>query len=105
MNFPCFIRHVIKIATFAGILKILPVFIFIIPGMIALALARTGDYSGLNAMVDAQGEVVRDIIGDRASCVWQKQRLGTGHAVLQAKKALKGFLKRVKMKMLVKKFL
>jgi SSS family solute:Na+ symporter len=43
---------------FAGILKILPVFIFIIPGMIALALARTGDYTALNGMVDARGEVV-----------------------------------------------
>ena len=32
---------------FAGMLKLLPVFIFIIPGMIALALARTGDYGAL----------------------------------------------------------
>ncbi len=31
---------------FAGILKLLPVFIFIIPGMIALALARTGEFCG-----------------------------------------------------------
>jgi SSS family solute:Na+ symporter len=45
---------------FAGILKLLPVFIFIIPGMIALALARTGDYSGLNVMVDAQGNAIRE---------------------------------------------
>jgi len=43
---------------FAGILKLLPVFIFIIPGMIALALARTGDYAGLNGMVDAQGNAI-----------------------------------------------
>jgi SSS family solute:Na+ symporter len=40
---------------FAGFLKLLPVFIFIIPGMIALALARTGKVPGLGVMVDAQG--------------------------------------------------
>jgi SSS family solute:Na+ symporter len=43
---------------FAGLLKLLPVFIFIIPGMIALALARTGDYSALSQMVDADGNVI-----------------------------------------------
>lgn len=45
---------------FAGVLKLLPVFIFIIPGMIALALAQTGDYPLLDPMVDAQGNVVPD---------------------------------------------
>ncbi|MBT8396588.1 MAG: sodium:solute symporter, partial [Gemmatimonadetes bacterium] len=45
---------------FAGILKLLPVFIFIIPGMIALALAQTGDFSALNTMVDAEGNVIRE---------------------------------------------
>jgi SSS family solute:Na+ symporter len=43
---------------FAGWLKLLPVFIFIIPGMIALALAKTGRTPGLAAMVDASGNVV-----------------------------------------------
>ena len=43
---------------FAGMLKLLPVFIFIIPGMIALALARTGDYGALSQMVDADGNVI-----------------------------------------------
>jgi SSS family solute:Na+ symporter len=43
---------------FAAFLKLLPVFIFIIPGMIALALARTGRASGLEAIVDASGQVV-----------------------------------------------
>ncbi len=43
---------------FAGALKILPVFIFIIPGMIALALAKTGQYATLDPMVDAQGNVI-----------------------------------------------
>jgi glutaredoxin len=43
---------------FASFLKLLPVFIFIIPGMIALALARTGRVPGLTSMVDASGNVV-----------------------------------------------
>jgi solute:Na+ symporter, SSS family len=43
---------------FAGILKLLPVFIFIIPGMIAFALARTGQYTELNAMIGPDGNVV-----------------------------------------------
>jgi SSS family solute:Na+ symporter len=43
---------------FAGFLKLLPVFIFIIPGMIALALARTGKVPGLGVMVDAHGQVI-----------------------------------------------
>jgi len=42
---------------FAAFLKLLPVFIFIIPGMIALALARTGRAAGLESMVDATGQV------------------------------------------------
>jgi SSS family solute:Na+ symporter len=43
---------------FAAVLKLLPVFIFIIPGMIALALAQSGQYEGLNQIVDANGDVV-----------------------------------------------
>jgi SSS family solute:Na+ symporter len=43
---------------FAGFLKLLPVFIFIIPGMIALALARTGRATGLETMVDAGGNAI-----------------------------------------------
>lgn len=43
---------------FAGILKLLPVFIFIIPGMIAFALAQTGSYDVLNQMVDSQGNAI-----------------------------------------------
>ena len=45
---------------FAAYLKLLPVFIFIIPGMIALALAKTGlGGPGLAAMVGADGTAVR----------------------------------------------
>ncbi len=43
---------------FAAFLKLLPVFIFIIPGMIALALARTGRVPALGGLVDSRGEVI-----------------------------------------------
>jgi SSS family solute:Na+ symporter len=43
---------------FAAFLKLLPVFIFIVPGMIALALARSGRYPALSTIVDAQGNAV-----------------------------------------------
>ena len=43
---------------FAGFLKLLPVFIFIIPGMIAIALARTGQVPALGALVDANGQAI-----------------------------------------------
>jgi SSS family solute:Na+ symporter len=43
---------------FAAFLKLLPVFIFIIPGMLALALARSGKVVGLESLIDAAGNVV-----------------------------------------------
>ena len=43
---------------FAAFLKLLPVFIFIVPGMIALALARTGKVPALGVLVDSSGNVV-----------------------------------------------
>jgi solute:Na+ symporter, SSS family len=43
---------------FAAYLKLLPVWIFIIPGMIALALARTGKVPGLEVMVDSAGNPI-----------------------------------------------
>jgi SSS family solute:Na+ symporter len=46
---------------FAAFLKLLPVFIFIIPGMIALALARTGRAPGLGTMLDANGNTIPDL--------------------------------------------
>ena len=42
---------------FAAYLKLLPVFIFIIPGMIALALAKSGA-PGLSSMVSPDGQVI-----------------------------------------------
>jgi SSS family solute:Na+ symporter len=43
---------------FAAFLKLLPVFIFIVPGMIALALARTHRVPALDVLVDSAGQVV-----------------------------------------------
>jgi SSS family solute:Na+ symporter len=43
---------------FAALLKLLPVFIFIVPGMIAVALARTGRMRGLESLVASDGTVV-----------------------------------------------
>lgn len=46
---------------FAGLLKLLPVFIFIIPGLICYALAKTGQNPALaGALIDSQGNVIRD---------------------------------------------
>src|SRR5213083_1579572 len=47
-----------RVSIFAAYLKLSPVFLFIIPGLIALALAKTGRAPGLGAMVDAQGNVI-----------------------------------------------
>ncbi|MGH9836144.1 MAG: sodium:solute symporter family transporter, partial [Blastocatellia bacterium] len=43
---------------FASFLKLLPVFIFIIPGMISLALAKSGKVPALGLLVDANGQAV-----------------------------------------------
>jgi SSS family solute:Na+ symporter len=46
---------------FAAFLKLLPVFIFIIPGMICLALAQSGQIPEIQqALLDANGAVLRD---------------------------------------------
>ncbi|MEQ8209244.1 MAG: sodium:solute symporter [Lacipirellulaceae bacterium] len=44
---------------FAAFLKLLPVFIFIIPGMICFALAKQGETAGLDVLIDESGQVVR----------------------------------------------
>lgn len=43
---------------FAAFLKLLPVFIFIIPGMIALALAKSGKVAALSQMVGPDGKAI-----------------------------------------------
>jgi SSS family solute:Na+ symporter len=46
---------------FAAILKLLPVFIFIIPGIITFALAKSGRIAEIqHILLDANGEVIRD---------------------------------------------
>jgi solute:Na+ symporter, SSS family len=46
---------------FAALLKLLPVFIFIIPGIICFALAKTGGNAALqHALIDSQGNVIRE---------------------------------------------
>ena len=45
----------------AAFLKLLPVFIFIIPGMICFALAKSGQVASIqNVLFDAQGNLLRD---------------------------------------------
>jgi len=45
----------------AAMLKLLPVFIFIIPGMIAFALAQSGKIDAIQAeLFNANGELMRD---------------------------------------------
>ncbi|MGE5359547.1 MAG: sodium:solute symporter [Bacteroidales bacterium] len=46
---------------FAAFLKLFPVYLFIIPGMIGLALAKSGTVPGLAPMVDGHGEPVRQV--------------------------------------------
>jgi SSS family solute:Na+ symporter len=43
---------------FAAFLKLLPVFIFIIPGLICFALAKSGKVEALTGILDANGEVI-----------------------------------------------
>jgi SSS family solute:Na+ symporter len=45
----------------AAFLKLLPVFIFIVPGMVTLALAKTGAAPNLAAMLDANGAAKPDL--------------------------------------------
>jgi len=46
---------------FAGFLKLLPVFIFIIPGMICFALAKSGKVVAIQQILfDANGQIIRD---------------------------------------------
>jgi SSS family solute:Na+ symporter len=46
---------------FSGFLKLLPVFLFIIPGMICFALAKSGTIPSIqHELFDAQGHLIRD---------------------------------------------
>ena len=43
---------------FAGVLKLLPVYLFIVPGLIAFALAKSGKVPGLEVMLAANGKTI-----------------------------------------------
>jgi bifunctional UDP-N-acetylglucosamine pyrophosphorylase/glucosamine-1-phosphate N-acetyltransferase len=50
--------------------------------------------SGINditVVVGYKGEEIEKMLDDDITVVWQREQLGTGHAVLQAKEQLKGF--------------
>jgi UDP-N-acetylglucosamine diphosphorylase/glucosamine-1-phosphate N-acetyltransferase len=47
--------------------------------------------SDILVVVGYRGEMVIDAIAGRAGHVWQREQLGTGHAVMQAESALAGF--------------
>ncbi len=51
-------RNARRGSIFAAFLKLSPVFLFIIPGLIALALAKSGKVPELGVMVDAQGNAI-----------------------------------------------
>ena len=48
-------------ALFAAVLKLTPVYLFIIPGLICFALARSGKVAALAAMVGPDGQPVREV--------------------------------------------
>lgn len=47
--------------------------------------------SDIHVVVGYRGEMVVETIAGRAGHVWQREQLGTGHAVMQAESALAGF--------------
>jgi SSS family solute:Na+ symporter len=50
--------HARRGSIFASYLKLLPVFIFIVPGIICLALAKQGNYAALAPIVDSNGNAI-----------------------------------------------
>ncbi len=61
--------------------------------MIDYVLASVQDVgvSRVLAIIGHKGEIVEAHLGNRATCLLQAERLGTGHAVLQAREALRDF--------------
>jgi bifunctional UDP-N-acetylglucosamine pyrophosphorylase / glucosamine-1-phosphate N-acetyltransferase len=47
--------------------------------------------SDICVIVGYRGELVVDAVGNRARTVWQREQLGTGHAVMQAEEAMAEF--------------
>jgi len=52
---------------------------------------RKAGITDIIAVVGYKGEMVLDILDPGVRHVWQRQQLGTGHAVMQAEEALAGF--------------
>lgn len=52
---------------------------------------RSADIADIIVVVGYRGESVIEATGDTVQYVWQHEQLGTGHAVMQAEKALEGF--------------
>lgn len=53
-------QHARRGSIFAGFLKLLPVFVFIIPGMMCFALAKSGKVPGFDYMLDAHGNPIQE---------------------------------------------
>ncbi len=60
-----------------------------------IANLRTAGVSDIFVVVGYRGELVIDAVKKLAKPVWQRQQLGTGHAVMQAEKDLEGFSGRI----------
>ncbi|RDV84637.1 bifunctional UDP-N-acetylglucosamine diphosphorylase/glucosamine-1-phosphate N-acetyltransferase GlmU [Ammonifex thiophilus] len=56
-----------------------------------LEAAKEAGASRTIVVVGHEGEEVAAAVGDRAEIVWQREQLGTGHALLQAREALAGY--------------
>jgi len=53
-------QHARRGSIFAGFLKLLPVFVFIIPGIICFALAKSGKVPAFSGMVDSSGHPIQE---------------------------------------------
>jgi len=60
-----------------------------------IANLQMAGVSDIFVIVGYRGELVIDAVKDHAKPVWQRQQLGTGHAVMQAEEALAGFSGRI----------
>ena len=52
---------------------------------------KSSGISDIIVVVGYEGERVVDVVGSRARIAWQKEQLGTGHAVMQTEQMLAGF--------------
>mgnify|MGYP000853821832 FL=1 len=52
---------------------------------------RTAGVESITVVIGYRGDEVMKVLGDSVSYVWQKEQLGTGHAVMQAEPDLQGY--------------